>query len=130
MDPARRRQRGEGKIGCVVSFVILATVTAVALKVVPLYWGDNELKDAAQDLASRASAIPTEALALQLRAKAKELEIGEALAPGAIRVTKTGDQQGTCTISLRYSRKVDLYGVYQWQVSVNSDITAPYLTGL
>jgi hypothetical protein len=131
MNPSRRRQRGEGKIGCIVSFLILAVIVAIALKVVPIYWSDNELKDAATDLASRASSVPVEALTLQMKSKAKEIEIGEALAPGAIRVVKKGDlQQGTCVISLHYTRKVDLYGVYQWPVVVDTEISAPYLGGL
>lgn len=126
-----RRQRGEGKVGCFVSFVVFALLIATAFKAVPVYWNDNELKDAAKDIASRASVIPVEAIQLQLRAKARDLEIGEAMVPGAIKVTKSGDgTQGTCTINIHYKRKIDLYGIYQWVVEVNTTISAPYLSGL
>lgn len=125
------RQRGEGKIGCVVSLLVLVVLTATAFKAVPIYWSDNELKDAAKDIASRASVIKTEAIELQLRAKARDLGIGEALIPGAIKATKSGDgTQGTCTINIKYKRKIDLYGVYQWPVEVSTAISAPYLSGL
>lgn len=133
MNPSHRQprgQRGEGKIGCVASLLFLAVLTAVGLKAVPVYWSDNELKDAAKDMASRASVIPVEAIELQLRGKAKELGIGAALAPGAIKASKVGDgTQGTCTIRLKYSQKIDLYGVYEWTVEVDSQVMAPYLSG-
>jgi hypothetical protein len=125
------RQRGEGKIGCVVSLVVLVTLTATAFKAVPIFWTDNELKDAAKDIASRASLIKTEAIELQLRAKARDLGIGEAMVPGAITASKAGDgNQGTCNIALNYKRTIDLYGVYQWVVEVKTTVSAPYLSGL
>ncbi len=130
MIPSQSRQRGEGKVGCIVSLLVLGSLTAAAFKAVPIYWSDNELKDAAKDIASRASVIPTEAIVLQLRTKARDLAIGEAMAPSAIRATKSGTGQGTCTITLNYSRKIDLYGVYTWVVTVDTSISAPYLTGL
>ena len=131
MTPFHRSQRGEGKIGCIVSLMVLAILTGVAFNAVPVYWSDNELKDAAKDIASRASVIPVAAIELQLRAKARDLEIGEAIVPGAIKATKSGDgSQGTCTISLRYKRKIDLYGVYTWVVEVDTAMSAPYLSGL
>jgi hypothetical protein len=134
MTPFQRRQRGqrgEGKIGCIISLVVLVALTATAFKAVPIYWSDNELKDAAQEFASRASVLPVEAIELQLRAKAKDLGIAEAFARGAIKASKSGDgTQGTCTIIIQYKRKIDLYGVYQWPVEVNATISAPFMSGL
>jgi hypothetical protein len=130
MNLSRHRQRGEGKIGCLVSLIVLVTVVAAAYKAVPVYWNNNELKDAANDMASRASVMPVATIELQLRGKARELGIAEAMVPGAITATKTGDnQQGNCTIRLRYSQKIDFYGVYQWPVEVKVDVTAPYING-
>lgn len=131
MIPFQSRQRGEGQVGCIVSLVVLGALAAVAFKAVPIYWSDNELKDAAKDLASRASVIKVEAIELQLRSKAKDLEIGEAMVPGAIKATKSGDYlQGTCTITLKYKREIDLYGAYTWVVAVDKTVTSPYLSGL
>lgn len=131
MNSFRRRQRGEGKIGCIVSFLVIAGLAAVAIKAVPVYWSDNELKDTAKDLASRASVTPVENIELQLRTKARKLEIAEAMAPGALKAFKTGDnQQGTCRIRLRYDRKIDLYGVYTWVISTDTEVSAPYLNGM
>lgn len=131
MTQLHRHQRGEGKIGCIVSFLILAGIVATGLKAVPIYWSDNELKDAAKDIASRASVIPVESIELQLRSKARELGIREAMIPGAIRVSKSSEGlQGTCTISLRYKRTIDLYGVYKWVVEVDTQTSAPFMSGI
>ena len=125
------RQRGEGQVGCIVSLFVLVILVAVGLKAVPVYWTDYELKDAAKDIASRASVIPAEAIELQLRTKARDLEIGPALLPGAIKALKTGDNmQGTCTINFKYKRIIEFYGVYQWPVEVNGSVSSPYMSGL
>jgi len=131
MIPLHRRQRGEGKIGCIVSLLVLVVAAAAGIKLVPIYWSDNELKDAAKDFASRASVLQVEAIELQLRAKAQELGIAEAVTPGAIKATKTGGgTQGMCVINVKYTRKIDLYGAYVWPVEVNEAISAPYMSGL
>jgi hypothetical protein len=131
MNTFRHRQRGEGKIGCIVSLLVLVTCAAVGYKAVPVFWTNNELQDAAKDLATRASVTPVESIELQVRTKAKDLDIAEATAKGAIRVSKRGDgQQGMCSIRLRYDRKIDLYGVYTWTVVTDKEVTAPYISGL
>lgn len=131
MNAFRHRQRGEGKVGCILSMLVLGLCVAIGIKAVPVYWGNNELQDAAKDLATRASVSPVEAIELQLRAKAKELQIAEAFSPNAMRASKRGDsQQGMCTIKLRYDRKIDFYGVYTWTVTVDKEITAPYISGM
>lgn len=128
MNSFRHRQRGEGKVGCILTLLVLVIGAAVAIKAVPVFWSNNELKDRAKDLASRASISPVEAIELQMRGKAKELEIPEALAAGAIRASKRGDgQQGTCTIRLKYQRIIDLYGVYTWRIETNEEVSAPYI---
>ena len=52
MIPSQSRQRGEGKVGCIVSLLVLGSLTAAAFKAVPIYWSDNELKDAANNQGS------------------------------------------------------------------------------
>jgi hypothetical protein len=124
------RQRGEGKVGCVVTFVVLAVVAAAAIKAVPVFWTDSELQDAAKDLATRAGAMKVETIELQVKTKARELEIPEALAPGAIIATKVGDtQQGKCTVSFRYTRTIDFYGAFKYDKTVNTQVTAQYFGG-
>lgn len=122
------RQRGEGKIGCVLTLLVLAVVVGGLFKVVPVLWSNNELQDRALDLAARSSTTPIPALEEQLRVKAKELEIPEALVAGAMQLRKTGDGiTGTCSVTLRYSRKIDFYGI--WSVDIPTDYTksVPYM---
>jgi hypothetical protein len=131
MTSRHHRQRGEGKVGCIVSLLVFVIVVGIAVKAVPVYWADNELKDAAKDLASRAASIPPEGITLQMRSKAQELGIAEALMPGAIRTTKSASfQQGLCSIYLKYKRDIDFYGAYKWTDDVDITISAPYMSGL
>ncbi|MBI3129734.1 MAG: hypothetical protein HYZ13_00105 [Acidobacteria bacterium] len=111
MTPFQQSQRGEGKVGCILTFLVIAVVCAVAFKVAPIYYANMELLDKADLVATMGSRVPAEQVESEVRAKAKELDIPEALKPGAIKVTKvvTGES-GVCKIVLNYKRKVDLYG--------------------
>ena len=124
----RPRERGEGQIGCVVTLGVLLLVTAVLYKVVPVFYANSSLADTANDLSSKAGILAAATLELQLKAKAKELEIPEALAPGAIKVSLAGDKNsGTCSIHLHYTRKVDLYGAYVYPVDFDKIVMNPYM---
>ncbi len=122
-----QRQRGEGKIGCVVSMLVLGVLGAVAFKAVPVYYGDRELIDACDFIASGASKKPIETLEREVKEKAKELGVIEALTDkGAIRVTKSNSgESGTCTITLRYKRTIDFYGAYKWTLVTDKRISKP-----
>jgi hypothetical protein len=127
-----RRQRGEGKLGCIVSLLVVGALAAAAYKAVPVYYGNSELIDACGFIASGASGKPVETIDREVKDKAKELMVVEVLAQkGAIRVTKTsGAEAGTCTITLRYKRVIDFYGIYQWTLVTDSVITKPIFEGI
>jgi hypothetical protein len=122
-----RHQRGEGKIGCLVSLLVLGTLGAAAFKAVPVYYGNSELIDACDFIASGASKKPIETLEREVKEKAKELGVIEALTDKhAIRISKTGGgETGTCTITLRYKRTIDFYGVYKWTLVTDRRISKP-----
>ena len=61
------RERGEGKIGCILSLLVLIAGIAVGLKVIPVYYSDNALAEFATELATKAGIFPVPALELQLR---------------------------------------------------------------
>jgi len=123
-----QRQRGEGKVGCITSLLVLALMAALAMKLVPVFYSDNGLANAAEDLGSRAGIMSLPILEAQLRGKAADLEIPEAMAKGAMTVQIRGDkQQGTCVITLHYTRKVDIYGIYTLPISTDKTITRPYM---
>ncbi len=122
-----RTQRGEGKTGCFISLLVLGTLTAAAIKAVPVYWGNSELIDACDLIASGAARKPIETVEREVKEKAKELGVVEAItAKDAIRVIKTGGgETGTCTIVLRYKRTIDFYGAYQWTLVTDKRISKP-----
>lgn len=128
-----RGQRGEGKIGCIVSLLVLATSIAILLKAFPVFYSNFELADACDLIATEASRLPQEQVEANVKSKARELQISEALKPGAIRVTKsvTGSEgQGKCTIILRFKRTIDFYGVYKYEVDMNKTIAKDIYTSI
>jgi hypothetical protein len=122
-----QHQRGEGKFGCIVSLLVLGVLGGAAYKAVPVYYGNSELIDACDGIASGASMKPLETIDREVKDKARELGVTEALTDkGAIRVTKTGgDSGGTCTITLRYKRTIDFYGAYKWTLVTDKRISKP-----
>lgn len=138
----RTRQAGEGKVGCFVSLVILIVGIAFAIKAGPVFYSNNELLSAIKnDIgpgASRArSDLPAEDLsaqvAVQIRDKAKELDIPEALKPGAIAVSVTTggqDAPGNVHVALKYIRPVDFYGVYSYDFSTDETMDITIMTNI
>lgn len=126
---ARQRisERGEGKIGCIVSLLVFLVAVGAAVKFVPEYLAKDALMTSAKDMVVRAGLRPVKEMELQLQAKAREEGILEAAAPGAISISKTGEHQGICTIRIRYQRDIDFYGVYTYAMKVEETITSPYM---
>ena len=124
----RGTQRGEGKIGCIISLVVFVILLAAAFKIVPYWWAVDQLVSTADELASRAGTLTPATLNAQMKAKAGELELGEAQAPGAISVNISGSSgsSGNCTISLRFSRDIDMYGITKITWNTNKSVSKPW----
>jgi len=122
-----RKQRGEGKIGCIISILVLGILGAAAYRAVPVYYGNSELIDACDFIASGASRKPIEIVEREVKDKARDLGVVEALSTkNAIRVSKVGaGEVGSCTITLRYKRVIDFYGVYKFTLETDKRITKP-----
>ena len=122
-----RHQRGEGKVGCFVTLLVLGILGAAAYKAVPVYYSNSELVDACDFIASGASKKPIETIDREVKEKARDLGVIEALTDkNAIRVTKTGGgESGFCTITLRYKRTIDFYGAYKWTLVTDKRISKP-----
>jgi len=128
MTSKRHPERGEGKIGCIVSLLVMVLIGGLAFKVVPVLFANNNLVTAAEDLGSRAGILSPATLEQQLKAKAVELEIPEALPKGAMTINVLGDKSsGTCILKLHFTRKIDLFGVYTLPITVDKTITRPYM---
>lgn len=130
----RSRQAGEGKAGCFGSLVFVGLLAAVGIKAIPVYYSNTELVKACNDdIAPEASRYPEEAIVEQVRAKAKSLEIPEALKAGAVTVhlaPSSGDNPGNVRIILRYSRPVDFYGVYTYTFVTEETIDRTIYTNI
>lgn len=107
-----RAQRGEGQVGCIIMAVVFSIVGALAFKAVPVFIANNNFKEAAINIATRTSTTSVEELQQEIRAKAKEYGVVEAMEPGAVILTKSGDKfQGTFRLKFNYTRKIDFYGL-------------------
>ena len=130
-----KRQRGEGKVGCLLTLLVLGILVASAIKVVPVYYANSNLTDACTFIASSASRMPLELVEKQVKDKARDLGMLDVLAQkGAISVSKTSGgslgQPGTCTIRLNYKQTIDLYGVYQFDIQTHKTISQPILENI
>jgi hypothetical protein len=126
MRNVRRRERGESKFGCTVALLVLILVVGVGFKVVPALFSNNELADSAERLAGQAVTKSGDDIQRQILAKAKQLEIREALVPGAITVTRDGGNAGMCVVTIHYTRKLDFYGVASWDLTTDKNLQIPY----
>jgi hypothetical protein len=121
-------ERGEGKIGCIVTLLVLIIVGGLGFKILPVLYNNNELVSTAEDLGSRAGLMPAATVEAQLRSKALELEIPEAVAKGAMTLTIIGDRQaGTAIIKIKFTKKIDLFGLYSLPITVDKNISRPYM---
>ena len=68
-------QRGEGKIGCVVTLLVLILLVSAAFKAVPVFFSNNEVITAVE---MYAEAGQLERRAKQLKAQAKDSLVGVA----------------------------------------------------
>ncbi|HEU4952151.1 MAG TPA: hypothetical protein VFT46_09355 [Holophagaceae bacterium] len=131
----RTRQAGEGKVGCFLTLAIVVVAVAAGIKAIPIYYSNNELVTACEnDIAPMASRATDEEVMAQVRAKAKELEIQEALAPGAItvKVIPSGNDNtpGNVHIGLNYSRDVDFYGITTYKFETKQSIDRTVYTNI
>ncbi|HJU84569.1 MAG TPA: hypothetical protein VJ600_10190 [Holophagaceae bacterium] len=129
------RQRGEGKLGCIISLVVIAVVAGAAYKAFPVYYDNRELLDFAKDVGPKASGIKNpESIEAMVRTKAKELDIPEILQdPTAISVTlipSSGESPGKCTIRIKYKRNIDFYGFYTYSMVTDETISSVIYTNI
>jgi hypothetical protein len=130
----RTRQAGEGKVGCFITLVVLIVGIAVGIKAIPVYYSNNEfVKACSDDIAPNASRASEDQVLERVRSKAKELDIPEALQPGAIRVSvvpSSGDNPGNVHIGLKYGRTVDFYGVCSYTFQTDESVDSVIYTNI
>lgn len=124
----RRSERGEGQVGCLVMLVVLLVLGMVTYKILPPYMSYNNMADAAKEVGSGGGTKTPEEMMKRLRERAVAQEVPELLEEGAMTLVKQGDNlQGSVTITLRYTREVDLYGVTKFKLKFDKQVVTPYL---
>ena len=124
------RQRGEGKVGCISALVVFGILGAAAIKIIPVYYANNQLTDAAERKAESASGREADILRRELLEDARTIGVEQAFKPGAITLVKRGagdSVMGSCTVTLRYTTTIDFYGFYKYDVIVDKVISKPLL---
>lgn len=128
MERRRKNERGEGKVGCIVTLLVLIVAGGFAFKIVPEYLANDAIMSSAKDLASRAGVRPVEEIRAQIKATAQEKQTPEAYAQGAITINTTGTKDsGTCTIRVNYVRNVDLYGITTMKLTFDKTVSMPFM---
>ena len=131
MSIRRTNERGEGKLNCLITLLVVGGLIAAVLKAFPVYYSNIELLDTCDLMASQGSRLPADQVEGNIKIKARELEIPEALKPGAIVVRKSGTgDSGNCSITLRYTRSIDFYGLYTYKLETNKTITKVIYTNI
>jgi len=126
-----RAQRGGSKIGCMVNLILVGILAAIGIKVFLVYYSNNQLADAAGDIASRATNLDQNTIRAQILDKAGEYKITQALAPGAVTVSRvTSKDGGMCTVKISYEREINMYGLATIKISTNKEIAKPFLTSV
>jgi hypothetical protein len=124
----RKAERGEGKVGCLISLAVFVVAALVVYKLLPVYLHYDELVTFAKESAVRAGIQSTDDMQTALVNKAKVLEIREATVPGAIQVSRTGDKNaGVCNITIKYSQNVDFFGVTSVKLDFDKSVSLNYV---
>lgn len=128
MQKRRRFERGEGKVGCLVTLIVVVLLGGIIWKVLPIYAGHMNLLRYAEDIAGGAATRPEAEIQGLIFKKAEELGIREATQPGSVAIQKSGDyDRGSCAITFNYKRPVDFFGVYKTDIVFNKRLERPYL---
>ncbi len=126
-----KHQRGEGKIGCTISLLVVGILTAAAIKIIPVYYADNQIYDIVERKAEQAAGRTPEDMEKEIRLEIRGLGVPEAGAPGAIKVRKVmSGFEGSVIVTIRYTHKVDLYGITDWTFNVEKTLTHPVLENI
>lgn len=72
---SNRRERGEGRMGCLVGLVLLSIAILIAYRMIPVKVKTAELRDAVYDASKSAGQLNDKQIHGTILAKAKQLEL-------------------------------------------------------
>jgi len=104
------RESGEGKLGCLVTLVLLVAVGLICFRTIPVLIDKMDFEDQLDRIASEAGARGWDAEAVRHQvtevARNKEFET----TPEDLQVRKSGGRGGDLRIRIRYWRDVNFVG--------------------
>ena len=111
-----------------ITLTVMSALGLLAYKIVPVYYSNNKLIEAAGEYAQRGSLSQETVMELILE-KAREWGIPEALAPGAVKVSKVdkSSRDGVCTVRLSYTREIDLFGLATLKLPTDKEFAKEYM---
>ncbi len=113
----QRRQRGEGRLGCLFWGIVLAIVILIAIKAVPVKYSSSKLFDFMDEQAKFAQQVKPDYMKRAILRKARELELP--LDPKRLTVEKTG---GRIRIRASYEVPLEFPGyTYIWHFEEEID---------
>ena len=105
-----RRERGEGKIGCVLWTLALILAGMVAWKMVPVKIASAQMHDFMEDQAKFAANLPPDEIKRRILVQAKDLDLP--ITEKQVVVQRVGD---SIRMSCTYTVAVDLpFYTYNW----------------
>ncbi|HJW14485.1 MAG TPA: hypothetical protein VJ776_07305 [Thermoanaerobaculia bacterium] len=108
-----RGSSGEGRLGCILWLAVLALVSYIGYKTIPVKVATSTFYDFMQEEAAFASIRPVDQLQREILAKAKELNLPVTRDNMVIRKTRE-----SITIEAHYEIKIDFFNglkIYAWK---------------
>ena len=108
-----RRERGEGKFGCLVGLIILALAIFVAAKMIPVKVKMAEMRQTVVDEAKAAGSHPDERIRASILAKAQEENLP--VTDDNVHISRAHSE---ITVDVNYVVPIEFPGfTYQWHIS-------------
>lgn len=118
-------ERGEGKLGCLVTSLLLAAFVYIGIKAIPVYLDKIEFDEGMSRIASQAGAtnMASKTIAERVKALARSSEFD--VQPEDIRVLRSPSFKVVpeIKIDVDYRRKLDLPG-YVWVFEFNTKVSS------
>jgi hypothetical protein len=116
-----KRQRGEGRIGCLFWLTLLAIVVLVGFKMVPVKYRSSQFYDFMYEQAKYAQQTTPDDMKKTLLRKARELQLP--VDPKRLTVAKRGGRiQIECSYEIPISFPLNYTYVWQFQEEINEPI--------
>jgi hypothetical protein len=120
-------QRGEGRIGAIIGWLIFLAVAYAAWQLVPVYFNNYAFKDKMIEVARRHPGLPTgkdEALLEALLKEQRERGLQDYFRADDIKIQTEPSRR---RIYLKYIREVEVLPNYKRKITFENDVEMPLL---